>query len=121
MRQDFDVTGKTGLRENDAAGRWHVFHVKNKVFCKPFNILPLIDISLIFMLFILASARFIMQPGINVELPAREFVSGAMYGNLVVTLTQEGMVFFNDERMPLEGLKSGFAQSVHKRMIPRLL
>ncbi|NCC51593.1 MAG: biopolymer transporter ExbD [Spartobacteria bacterium] len=74
---------------------------------------PLADIALLVFLFFLASSSFILQPGITVELPASEFTGGARYGGMVVTISQEGMIFFNDERTPREGLASAFSQAVH--------
>ena len=63
---------------------------------------------------LLLQARFVLQPGVTVNLPAANFTGGAPYGALVVTLSQEGMVFFNDERTTLEDLSSAFAQAAHE-------
>jgi len=40
-----------------------------------------------------------------------EFVAGAPYGARVVTLTRDGLVFFNDERIPLESLGAALHQA----------
>ncbi len=64
---------------------------------------------------LLLQARFVLQPGVTVNLPAAAFTGGAPYGALVVTVSQEGMVFFNDERTTLEGLSSAFAQAAHEQ------
>lgn len=61
----------------------------------------------------LLTARFVLQPGVTVELPAAPFHEGAPYGALVVTLSQEGLVFFNDERMTSDDLPAAFAQARH--------
>ncbi|MCX6995620.1 MAG: biopolymer transporter ExbD, partial [Kiritimatiellaeota bacterium] len=60
-------------------------------------------------------ARFGLRPGVTVNLPVAAFTGGAPYGALVVTVSQEGMVFFNDERTTLEGLPSAFAQAAHEQ------
>jgi biopolymer transport protein ExbD len=74
---------------------------------------PLVDIALLVFIFFLAQAPFVLQPGIVVNLPDAEFTGGARYGNMVVTISQEGMFFFNDERTTREGLTSAFAQALH--------
>jgi len=82
---------------------------------------PLADIVLLFFFFFILVSPFVMQPGVRVELPGAEFTDGATYGSLVVTLSQEGLVFFNDERTTLEGLGPAFKQSVHDRSEASLL
>jgi len=74
---------------------------------------PLVDVVLLVLLFIIINSSFVLQPAISMDLPESEFVDGASYGSLVVTLAQEGMVFCNDERTTVDGLASVFAQAVH--------
>jgi biopolymer transport protein ExbD len=97
-----------------ARQRWHHFRREHKLFHNPISIIPLITVVLLVGLFIILDAGFVLQPGIMVQLPAANFVSGSHYGSMIVTLTQEGMVFFNDERMPIEGLAFAFKQAVHQ-------
>ena len=75
---------------------------------------PLADIALLFFFAFLAQSELIARPGIRVALPAAPFEQGAPYRAAVVTLTQEGMVFFGDRRTTLEGLRSDFAQARHE-------
>ncbi|MBN1267979.1 MAG: biopolymer transporter ExbD [Kiritimatiellae bacterium] len=79
----------------------------------PVDAVPLIDAALIVFLFFLVSSAFVLQPGIAIQLPAADFSSGAPYRSMIVSISQEGMIFFNDERTTLEGLKSAFSQAVH--------
>jgi biopolymer transport protein ExbD len=67
------------------------------------------------------NSSFVMQPGISLSLPVSDFDDGALYGALVVTLAQEGLVFFNDERTTIEGLGAAFAQAVHEDPEARLI
>ena len=69
----------------------------------------------------LVTAHFILQPGVTVELPEAPFHEGAPYGALVVTLSQEGFVFFNDERMALDDLRAAFLQARHDQPAASLL
>ena len=79
-----------------------------------FDALPLLDVILLLFLFLLMQSSFVLQPGIRVELPVAPFSDGTPFGELVVILSQEGMVFFNDERTTLEGLGAAFKQAVHE-------
>ncbi|NLB55823.1 MAG: biopolymer transporter ExbD [Lentisphaerae bacterium] len=105
---------------NNTSKRWRIFHTKYKSICKPINLLPLIDVCLIFFLITLASARFIIQPGIPVELPEREFISGSSYQKMTVSLTREGSIYFNDERTPIDGLLLSFKKVMHQQGIESL-
>lgn len=74
---------------------------------------PLVDVVLLLLLFFIINTSFVLQPGIQIDLPVTSFQSGISYGSLVVTIAQEGMVFFNDERTTLEGLGPIFMQAAH--------
>jgi len=76
---------------------------------------PLANIVLLFFLFFLVSSSYVIRPGITVNLPTSFFSDGAPYGAFVVTLSQEGMIFFNDDRILLDGLSSAFAQAAHEQ------
>jgi biopolymer transport protein ExbD len=95
-----------------------LFHRRFRPRCKLFRgrvaVVPLADIVLLLLLFLLTGFRFVLQPGFNVELPQAPFSEGAPYGPMVVVLTQEGIVLFNDERTTMEGLESAFGQAVHE-------
>lgn len=93
--------------------RWQRFRPNRRVFRSPFSVIPLINVVMVIVLFMVLDSAFVLQPGVMVQLPVSEFVSGSHYGSMVVTLTQEGMVFFNDERMPIEGLAFAFSQAAH--------
>lgn len=76
--------------------------------------LPFVDILLLLFFFFVLQSRFVLQPGIRVRLPAAPFADGAPYSSLVVTISQEGMVFFNDQRTTMEGLRSAFQQAAYE-------
>ncbi|MCX6998470.1 MAG: biopolymer transporter ExbD [Kiritimatiellaeota bacterium] len=82
--------------------------------CQMLPIVALINVALLVAGVLLMHAPLVLRPGVTVNLPAANFTGGAPYGALVVTLSQEGMVFFNDERTTLEDLSSAFAQAAHE-------
>lgn len=58
-----------------------------------------VNVILLMLLFFITQSAFVVQPGVVVELPASTSHGHARFGDLVVAIPQEGMFFFNDERM----------------------
>ncbi|MBN1672923.1 MAG: biopolymer transporter ExbD [Kiritimatiellae bacterium] len=91
------------------------FRPTRKPFAGTWNIVPLADVVLLIVLFLLVNFKFVLQPGVTVQLPRAPLASaGSTYGPMVVILTQEGIVFFNDERTTMDGLASLFSQAAHQ-------
>jgi biopolymer transport protein ExbD len=84
-----------------------------RLFKGPIDVVPLVNVVLLFMLFFILQSPFVMQPGISVTLPTASFASGVPYGSMVVLISQEGMMFFNDERTTMEGLGAALSQSIY--------
>ena len=82
---------------------------------------PFVDLVLLLVLFLAVGHTVIRHPGVLVDLPECAFVSGADYQSLVVYVTQEGHLYFGDERTTLEGLEPAFAQAAHENPDTRLL
>jgi biopolymer transport protein ExbD len=57
------------------------------------------DTALLLLCFFLAVSPFVMQPGINIKLPASPFTGGARFGSMVLSITRGGWFYFNDERL----------------------
>jgi len=91
------------------------FLPERKLFCGPVAVVPLLNIVLLLVLFLVINSAFVLQPGVMVNLPTSSFASGAHYGAMVVLITQEGMVFFNDEQTTVERLKDAFSQLAFER------
>jgi biopolymer transport protein ExbD len=85
------------------------------------DVAALADVILLLFLFYLAHSSFILQPGISMDLPSMPFRDGTLDSAKVVTLTQEGLVFYDDERTTLDGLASAFAQARHDDPSTRLI
>lgn len=65
---------------------------------------PWVDVILLLFLFFITQSAFVVQPGVVLELPESTRHGYARFGDLVVAIPQEGMFFFNDERMTADGL-----------------
>jgi len=76
--------------------------------------IPFLDVIMLIFIFFLLSARFVLQPGISVNLPASAFEDGVPYGGMILMLSQEGMMFFNDERITMAELQMEFQRAARK-------
>jgi biopolymer transport protein ExbD len=101
--------------------RWRRYHPRQRLFHNPLGLVPLVNLALLIMLFMLAHASFVRQPSCAVQLPTAAFLAGAPYGIMVATLTQEGLFFFNDERMTLDGLATAFRNAVRDQQITAIM
>ncbi|HOW98659.1 MAG TPA: biopolymer transporter ExbD [Kiritimatiellia bacterium] len=87
----------------------------------PMATVPLLNVFLLLWLFHIVNSAFVLQPGIRMQLPAAPFTAGAHYGTRVVTLTQEGQIFFEDERVSLAELPAALAKAVGRTPSPLLI
>jgi biopolymer transport protein ExbD len=92
-----------------------VFRPRMRRVAAPIDAVAFLNVLLVGVLFYLLRAPFILQPGIRVELPESAFADGQPYDSLVVTVSQEGMLFFNDRRVSLEDLRTEFRKALHAR------
>ncbi|MCS6770997.1 MAG: biopolymer transporter ExbD [Kiritimatiellae bacterium] len=82
---------------------------------------PWVDATLLVFLVILFQSSVVIRPGIRLELPAAPFRDGIRADALVVTIPQEGMYFFQDERMSLDGLQVALARAARSGTPPGLI
>ncbi|HEY5621153.1 MAG TPA: biopolymer transporter ExbD [Pontiella sp.] len=73
------------------------------------------DASLLTLAFFLAVSPFVLQPGVNIQLPASPFTGGARFGSLVMSIARGGNYYFNDERVAEERLAEVLEQSAAER------
>jgi len=62
------------------------------------------DAALLVLAFFLAASPFVLQPGINIKLPASPFTGGARFGSMVLSVTRGDWFYFNDERLDISRL-----------------
>ena len=75
----------------------------------------LVDVVLILFLFFIISSSYVVQPGVRIQLPEAEHPQGIAFSSLVVTISQEGIIFFDDQRTTIDGLKSAFEKMSYER------
>lgn len=84
----------------------------------PFTPTAFLDLALLFLLFMTTVhfSELVIRPGISLDLPAAEFRDGShfrKFETILITLSREGMVFFNDELTTLDGLAPAIARAAH--------
>lgn len=78
------------------------------------NMTPLIDCVLQLLIFFMLSSSFVLQTGIQVELPKARAPRLQEEQNIVITITRTNEIFLNDEKMTLEQLPISLLEKVTK-------
>jgi len=77
------------------------------------DFVPVLDIVVIAMLFSLLFTRFVVIPGVRVDLPATELrMQHSQQPVAVLTISHNGMLFFNGGVYETESIVSGFEEYV---------
>jgi len=64
------------------------------------------DAAFIFLCFYIINSPLMLKPGINIDLPKSSFSGGLIYNGVVLSITHNGLLFFQDEEVNLIQLKS---------------
>lgn len=97
------------------------FHATHRSLRGLLAVAPWVNVVLLVLMFFVVNSSFVIQPGISLNLPTTPVTGGARFGDLVVTIPQEGMFFFNDERMTLDGLAAALAREAREHPDAALL
>ncbi len=81
------------------------------------DIVPLVDVVFLLLIFFLISSSLVFQPGVAVELPKSYTDSMRAAEKIVVTITKEDLLFFNDNPVKWEELERELAEIVHSRAV----
>ena len=74
-----------------------------------------LDTALLIAGFILLTAPFVLKPGIIIDLPVASQTTGIRFNDMVLSISREGLLFFNDEQVTLDGLEGAFHIAIEKR------
>lgn len=58
-----------------------------------------LDAALLFSAFVLSISHFVLKPGIMIDLPAASQTEGIQFNDMVLSISREGLLFFNDEQV----------------------
>ena len=115
-------------RERTVSGLRTRYFPKSRIGQGLISIAPWFDIILLVFFFVLLDAKFVLQPGVVIDLPEASFSDGLRSGLIAVVLSVESVgggsgeeiIFFDDERFlvkrdeQMEALKAAFAKGVAK-------
>ncbi len=76
---------------------------------------PMVDVVFLLLIFFILSSSFVLQPGIEVNLPPSQVKTPGAFQGLVVTVTRGDILFFNEERTTLDRLRSSLRQAKLRR------
>ena len=71
----------------------------NRPMVTAFSAISLTDIVFLLLIFFLLSSTFILQPGIKVRLPRTTATEVSAEKSIVVTITADGTLFLNEEKV----------------------
>jgi biopolymer transport protein ExbD len=60
---------------------------------------PLVDVIFLLLIFFMISSSLVFQPGITVNLPETRQEFKSVADKLIISLTKENLLFFNDQRL----------------------
>jgi biopolymer transport protein ExbD len=78
------------------------------------QVAPWVNVTLLVLLFTIVNSAYVMQPGVVVDLPSSVTTGGARFGSLIVTVASDGLLFYDDERITLDGLAAVLARDAQK-------
>ncbi len=95
--------------------RWRRYRPQRRLTVGPLGlVVPIVNVALLAVMFLILKSGLVLRPGITLQLPQSEFTAGTHYNTMVLVMTQEGLIFFNDNRIPLEELAFALNQAAHR-------
>jgi biopolymer transport protein ExbD len=81
----------------------------------PVDPAPLVDVVFLLLIFLVLSSPLVLQPGIGVlDLPPSNTPAAASFQGLVVTVTRENLMFFNNQVTTIENLRQSLRAAAHQ-------
>lgn len=69
------------------------------------NVVPFIDIVLVLLVIVLATASFVNNKTVKIDLPSASSKKQEDKKNLIIAIDKDGKYFFNQEELPIESIK----------------
>ncbi len=87
------------------------------------NLTPMVDMLFLILLFFLVTSSFIEQPNIKLELPSTKYASTSKIEERVLTISQDGKLFFQNEPVERKNLvtvlKNAFSKHDDRTLVLR--
>jgi biopolymer transport protein ExbD len=71
----------------------------------------MVDVVLLILMFFMISSSYVTRPGVQISLPVSDQSQGFQMNAMVVTLTRNGLVFFNDQRLEMAELSKALQRA----------
>ncbi len=85
------------------------------------NLTPMVDVLFLILLFFLVTSNFIEQPNIKLELPSTKYASTSKLEEWVLTISQDGKLFFQNKPVErnnlVSELKNAFSKQDDKTLV----
>ena len=85
------------------------------------DIAPLIDIVFQLLIFFMLTSSFIFQPGIKINLPKAVTSEVLHEQNLIITITAENLIYFDDKALTLTELNKKLTKEIISSKKPLLI
>ena len=69
------------------------------------NVVPFIDIVLVLLVIVLATASFVNNKTVKIDLPSASSKKQEDKKNLIIAIDKDGKYFFNQEELPIDAIK----------------
>jgi len=79
------------------------------------NVVPFIDIVLVLLVIVLATATFVTNKAIKVDLPVASSIAAEDRKNIVITIDAEGKYFYNKENISIEEVRNRLSKLDSKK------
>lgn len=74
-----------------------------------------LDAAFLFAAFVLATSHFVLKPGIALDLPVVSQTGGIQFNDMVLSISREGLFFFNDEQVQKADLEQVLLAAAQER------
>jgi biopolymer transport protein ExbD len=74
-----------------------------------------LDAALLLVSFVLAESHFVLKPGILIDLPVTSQTESIQFNDMVLSISREGLFFFNDEQVQPSALEAVLRAAVQER------
>ncbi len=76
------------------------------------NISPLIDLVFLLLIFFMVTTSFVKETGVDVERPTASTAASAENSNILIAVTKEGEIFFDQQRIDIRTVRGHIARAI---------
>ncbi|HUJ10159.1 MAG TPA: biopolymer transporter ExbD [Verrucomicrobiae bacterium] len=76
---------------------------------------PLVDVVFLLLLFFILSSPFVMQSGFGVIMPTTPVPTRSSFPSLVLTVTRDNLLFFNNQPVTLENFGQALREAIQQK------